>query len=53
MGIIRMDRVPNAGIKELSGVTKKVDKKIDESDRWFGHIGRRGNFRIGKRAYAG
>ena len=29
-GIRRMDRVPNVRIKELCGVTKGVDERIDE-----------------------
>ena len=33
-----MDKVSNAWIKELCGVTKGVDKGIDESIlRWLGH----------------
>ena len=36
-----MDRVPNARIRELLGVTKWVDEMIDESIlRWFGHVER-------------
>ena len=30
LGIRRMDKVPNARIRELCGVTKGVDEKIDE-----------------------
>ena len=30
LGIRRMDRVPNARIRELCEVTKMVDKRIDE-----------------------
>ena len=30
LGIMRMDRVPNAWIRELCGVTKGVDERIDE-----------------------
>ena len=29
LGIRRMDKVPNAGIRELRGVTKNVDERID------------------------
>ena len=29
-GIRRMEKVPNARIKQLCGVTKSVDEKIDE-----------------------
>ena len=39
LGVRRMDRVPNARIRELSGVTKGVGEKIDEgAHRWFGHV---------------
>ena len=31
LGIRRMDRVPNAQTRELCGVTKGIDEKIDES----------------------
>ena len=38
-----MDRVPNACVKELFGVTKGVDERIDEGVlRWFGHVERKG-----------
>ena len=30
LGIRRMDKVPNAWIRQLCGVTKGVDEKIDE-----------------------
>ena len=30
LGIRRMDKVPNARIRELYGVTKELDEKIDE-----------------------
>ena len=30
LGIRRMDKVPNAHIRELCGVTKRVDDRIDE-----------------------
>ena len=30
LGIRRMDKVPNVRIRQLCGVTKGVDKKIDE-----------------------
>ena len=39
--IRRIDRVPNARIRELCGVTKGVDERIDECIlRWFGHVER-------------
>ena len=38
-GIIRMDRVPNAQIRELCRVAKGVGEGIDKSAlRWFGDI---------------
>ena len=54
LGIRRMDKVPNARIKELSGVAKCVDERIDEGVlRWFGHVERMENDRIAKRVYVG
>ena len=39
--IKRMDRVPNTRIRELCGVKKVLDEKIDESVlRWFGYVER-------------
>ena len=50
LGIRRMDRVLNAGIKELCGVIKGVDKKIDQGFlRWFGHVEKKENGRIATR----
>ena len=47
-----MDRVPNARIRELLGVTKWVDEMIDESIlRWFGHVERIEIDRIDKSVY--
>ena len=41
LGIRRMNKVSNARIRELCGVTKEGDKKIDEVVlRWFGHVKR-------------
>ena len=49
-----MDRVPNAGIKELCGVTKGVDKRIDEGVlRWFRNVERMEKDMITKRVYVG
>ena len=54
LGIWRMDKVPNARIRQLCGVTKDVDEKIDEGVlRWFGHVERMENDRIAKRVYVG
>ena len=41
LGIMRMDRVPNARIRELCGKMKGVDEMIDEDVlRRFGHVER-------------
>ena len=54
LGIRRMNRVPNAQIRELCGVTKVVDKRIDEGFlQWFGHVERMKKERIAKRVYIG
>ena len=54
LGIRRIDKVPNARIRQLYGVTKGVDEKIDEWVlRWFGHVERMENDRIVKRIYVG
>ena len=43
-------RYPNARIRELWGVTKGVDKRINEVIiRWFGHVKIMENDRIAKR----
>ena len=42
-----MDKVPNARTRQLCGVTKSVDEKIDEGVfRWFGHVERMENDRL-------
>ena len=39
LGIRRMDKAPNARIRQLCGVTEGVDEKIDEGVlRGFGHV---------------
>ena len=44
LGIRRMDKVPNARIRQLCGGTKGVDENIDEVVlRWLGHVERREN----------
>ena len=54
LGIRGMDKVPNARIRQLCGVTKSVDEKIDEGVlRWFGHVERMENDIIAKRVYVG
>ena len=47
LGIRRMGKVLNAGIRQLCGVTNGVDKKIDEGVlRWFGYVERMENGRV-------
>ena len=54
LGIRRMDRVPNARIRELCGMAKGVDERIEGEDlHWFIHVERMENDRIAKRLYAG
>ena len=49
-----MDKVPNARIRQLCGVTKGVDENIDEGIlRWFDHVERMEHDRIAKRVYVG
>ena len=51
LGVRRMDISPNARIRELCGVMKGVDERIDEGVlRGFGHVERD---RIAKRVYVG
>ena len=48
----RMDKILNAWIRELSRVTKGVDKNIDEGVLlWFGHVKTMENDEIAKRVY--
>ena len=43
LGIMSLDGVSNARIRELYGVTKRVDESTDKSVLlWFGHIERMG-----------
>ena len=49
---MRMDKIPNARIRELCGVTKGGDERINEGVlRWFGHVERMKNDRIAKMVY--
>ena len=50
MGIRRMDRIPNARIRELCGVRKGLDESVL---RWFGHVERMERDRIAKSVYVG
>ena len=40
LGIMRMDRVPNTRMRELCGVRKGLDERIEGVLRWFGHVER-------------
>ena len=52
VGIRKMDKVPNVRLRELYEVTKGVNERIDEGAlRWFGHVERIENDRIGRRMY--
>ena len=51
LDIRRMDKVPNARIRQLCRVMKGVDKKIFL--RWFGHVERMESDRIAKGVYVG
>ena len=54
LGIRRMDRVPNAWIKELCRVKKGVNERIDKGVlRWFGHEKRMERVRNATRVYVG
>ena len=54
LGIRRMDRVPNAWIRELCGVRKGLDERIDEGVLgWFGHVERMEKDGIAMRVYVG
>ena len=50
-GIRRMNKVPNGRMRQLWGVTKDVDEKIDGVLRWFDYVESLENDRITKRAY--
>ena len=52
LDIMGMDRVPNARIRELCGVTMGVDERIDEGVlRSYGHVEGMENDRTAKRVY--
>ena len=52
LGIRRMVRVPNARIRELCGVTKWVDERIEKGVLgWFDHVERMESDRTAKRIY--
>ena len=50
LGIRRIERIPNARIRELSGMAKGMDERIEEGViHWFSHVERMENDRIAKR----
>ena len=51
LNIRRMYKVPNARIRQLCGVTKGVNEKVDGVLLWFGHVKRLENDMIAKRVY--
>ena len=52
LGIRRMDRVPNTRIRELCGVKKGLDERIDKGVLlWFVHVERMERGMITKRVY--
>ena len=52
LSIRRMDKVLNAWIRELYGVIKGVNERIDEGVlQWFSHVERMEIDRIAKRVY--
>ena len=54
LGIRRMDRLPNARIRELYRVRRGLDERIDEDVlRLFGHVGGMEKDRIANRVYVG
>ena len=54
LGIRRMNKFPNARIRQLYGVMKGVDEKIDEGVlQLFGHVEKLENDRIAERVYVG
>ena len=54
LGIRRMDRVSNAQRRELCGVQKGLDERIDEGVlQWSSHVVRMANDRFAKRVYVG
>ena len=49
-----MDRVPNPRIRDLCGVKKGLDERIEEGMlRWFDHVERMERDRIAMRVYVG
>ena len=54
LGIRKMDRIPNARIRELCRVKKVLDERIDEGIlRWLSNVERMERDRIAKIVYVG
>src|SRR5678816_2500347 len=54
LGVRRIDKMRNERIRELCGVNKGVNERINESTlRWFSHVGRMDDSRLVKRMYSG
>ena len=53
LSIRRMDRILNSWIRELCGVRKGLDERIDGVLGWFGHVERMESDKIAKRVYVG
>ena len=51
LGIRRMDNVLNAQMRELCGVKKGLDERIDGVLWWFGNMERMERDRIAKRVF--
>src|SRR5678816_3407074 len=54
LGVRRIDKIGNERIRELCGVKKWVNEKINESTlRWFGHVEKMEDSQLVKRMYSG
>src|SRR5678816_1591708 len=54
LGVRRINKIRNERIRELCGVKKGVNERINESTlRWFGHVERMNDSRLVKRMYNG
>ena len=54
LGVRRIDKMRNERIRELCGVKKGVNERINESIlRWFGHVERMDDSRLVKLMYSG
>src|SRR5678815_4314459 len=54
LGVRRIDKMRNERIREMCGVKKWVNERINESMlRWYGHVKRMNDSRLVKRMYSG